>query len=159
MSVHFLEYELEADSGGSISVLEIDESANPCLREPATIILAAPVLNICPRIPRSIVEEAKKGFTKTFESMMGSPPIGMLLKMKSPVCGDIMTCPSADRLKCTTKNVRPSDKPMIGKFPVCWELWVGDIRGPNRYAVEARAIANVIVNAWKEDRRAIIVIA
>ncbi len=136
---------------------EIDESASPSVTDPEVAAIAAPVLGLCPRVPRAVMEEAKMGFTRGLESMMGSPPAGMLLNVRRPVCGQIGDCPGADARKCTTRNVRSPGRPFVGQFPICWELDTREKAEPNRYAAEARALAALIVSAWREGRRVVVV--
>lgn len=144
------------NSGESLSFMELDIDAVPELRDPAVLDAASAVVGICPRVHRSVIEEAKKGYTKELSRVMGSAPLGMLLKLSKPVCGEIGTCPMAKPGSCTTKNSKPRGRPFIGLFPICWELDV-DMRFGLRAATRAREISAIVVASWREDRRVLII--
>ena len=157
--MHRIEYELTLSTGERIKILELDPGAVPELLDEEVMAAADPVVSRCPRVRRQDLEDAKRGHTKRLEAVLGTPPIGHLLMMASPVCGEVGTCSSADRSVCTTRN-SAGGRPFLGRFPICWEFdvnrKVSRKVGP-RASSAARELASHIVNAWREDRRVFVV--
>lgn len=150
-----LEYEIELETGERMSVAEFDPGRVPCLSDPEVLRAAAPVLKRCSRIPRPVLESAKMGHSREFEELVGTPPVGCLLRLERPVCAEIGFCASADPVRCTTRYVAPGRRWAVGRFPPCWEFEVLDERP--EVASGARALAASVVAAWRGGRVAVLV--
>lgn len=154
--MHRTEYELLLSTGETVRLMELDPDAVEELRSPEILEAVSSILLIVPKVPRDVLEEAKMGHTKRLEQVMGTPPLGLLMKMERPICAEIRTCATADIRACTTRNLNRKE-PIIGRFPMCWEFSVDKKKHNIKVAVAARALASCIINAWREDRRVLIV--
>ena len=155
MPVCLIDYVLTLETGESVRVAELVPGLVPGLSDPSVVAAAEPVLGRCPRMPRHVLESAKAGHSREFEVLMGTPPVGCLLKLERPVCAEIRSCLMANPAKCTTKHVDPGRRGAVGMFPPCWELEVPDASDAVVYAV--REIASEVVSAWKAGQMVVIV--
>jgi len=149
-TVVLVDYLVELETGERMEVAELDPERVPELRDPAVLAAAAPVLDRCTRMPRRVLESAKVGHSREFEALLGTPPIGCLLKLERPVCAEIDVCATADRAKCTTRYVAPRRHGAIGMFPPCWEFEVGEADPVT--AARARALAASVVPLYGDQR-------
>ncbi len=152
-----IEYKLDLDTGESMEVCELDPETTPPLSDPSVQAALQPVLDQCSFVSREAVEEAKLGSSRKLTSNIRAPFWGSLLMMSRPECAHISSCATADKTKCTTKNVNQSRGKYIGgSFPLCWDFQIHE-RFSENVRRAAIAIAAVIVHAWREGRNVLII--
>lgn len=155
MTVCLIDYVLKLGTGEELAVAELVPGLVPGMSDPAVVAAASPILLRCSRMPRHVLESAKIGNSREFEALVGTPPIGCLLKLDRPVCSEIRFCLMADREKCTTRYVDPGRRGAIGMFPPCWDFEVLD--ADPGVASLARQIASGVVSAWKAGQTVVVV--
>lgn len=149
------DYVLILETGERFHVVEIDPSKIPEITDTKVNELLQDIILKCARMPRHVLESAKMGGTREFESLMSTPPIGCLLKLNKPVCAEINVCLMANNTKCSTRFSKLRYNKPIGNFPMCWEY---DVEPPENDAFyAARNLASFIVSAWKQNSLVIIV--
>ena len=139
--MQLVEYKIHLSTGEIIQVAELE----PLDASPELLAAAEPILRRCSKMPRAVIEEAKMGHTKEFESLMLTEPVGALIKFETPICREIKHCAMANRIVCTTRNV----KLKAGKFPICWEYQCSDDT-PESLRMDVQAIAFAVIHAWRE---------
>lgn len=147
------DYTLNLSTGEVLLVSELDPERVGAMRNPEVLRHADPVLSLCTRASRAVLEDAKIGGTDALEDALGTPPEGCLLKLSVPVCRHVAgrSCSMADAGRCTTRS-RDRRGP---DFPVCWEL---DIPGGlTEASVAAGYLTSRVVSAWRELRYVIVV--
>lgn len=147
--VDLVEYVLPLSTGETLLVTELDPDAVPELRDPAVAACLEPVLCRCTYAPRRVLEDAKNGGTAELEDLLGTPPVGCLLKLDRPHCHEyiVSVCAVASG-GCNTRNVRRG-RPC---FPDCWTYLLMDEDPP-----VARLVADAVVGAWKSGRYVVVV--
>jgi hypothetical protein len=103
------------------------------------------VTDLCTKISREMLNDAKVGYTKLMERNLGTPPVGALFKIDKPVCANINCCIMADKNKCTT-NLSGN----IINFPECWEYNL-NIKEDSEMYTDLKDISRSIVLSWKEN--------
>ena len=122
---HSLEYSLELVTGETIDVLEIESDDLSSISDP--------VMDLITVMPRQVLEEAKIGYTRPFERLLRTPPVGALIRLDAR-CDQMSTCPMRNAAACVTSHK---------KLPDCW---TGDgVRDAE------------VVRAWKDGRYVILV--
>lgn len=126
-----LNYRLELGTREIIDIFEIELDGNE---------LDGNVFQLCSHVPRSILEEAKGGWTKPLERMLRTPPVGALLRLNL-TCASIDGCPIGKFPNCSTSFLDRKER--HGAFPDCW--------------MHARGWeSTVIVHAWRNGLYVII---
>ena len=144
------EYPLRLTTGEQLDVSEIDMSVLEA--EPSVLEAFSPLLALCTQLTRSELEEAKAGWDSALKVKLRSPPAGCLVRIPSPLCGEIGHCSMASRPTCTTKNLLKKG----GGFPVCWTYSLDHLDGFERsWAAE---LCDAVVHAWRQGRHVIVVV-
>lgn len=128
-----LSYSIELNTGETVDVLELELDDSDEIDEG--------ILQLCSRVPRSVLEEAKIGWTKPLEEALRTPPVGALLRLNK-TCSQYGDCPSGKLPTCSTSHL--NRKRRGGAFPDCWDH--GD-----------DLISSEIVHAWRDGAYVIIV--
>lgn len=150
--MQIFEYSLSLCTGETIKVSEIsmgalDKFEKAAFKDPAAFKAMSSVVSLCTKAPRQAMEDAKIGHTKPLEKLLGTPPVGTLMKIDRPVCMNISDCAMADNKKCTAR---------FSKFPECWDYFMGgDVDFTDSMAA-AHEIVKEIVMAWRNGRYVII---
>lgn len=152
MTIELVEYTLHLNTGEVISVSEFDANVITDLTSPEVMRAITPVLKRCTFMPRSVIEEAKMGYTAKFESLMRTSPIGAMLKLDIPICGMIKDCASAIKTICTTRNIEGK----LGNFPICWEVATPRLT-PDDIKERAQRLAFVIIHSWRMGKYVLLV--
>lgn len=146
------EYSIELSTKETLHILEISlEAIDDWSKKAFTDLDAARVihgvLSLCTKVPHSVLEEAKYGYTKPLERLLKTPPVGALMKIDRPVCLNINDCAMANRQRCTTRS---------HGFPECWDYSMGDCDELTDSMLSAQEAVKAIVMAWRDNRYAII---
>lgn len=144
------EYVLKMSTGEVLQVSEIDMTI---LQPPEAVISAfSQIYNLCTKLTRLELEEAKAGWDNAMKQKMHSFAHGCLVRIENHVCGEIRSCSMANKQTCTTKNLSKKG----GNFPICWTYSLDKLNGFNRsWAAE---LCDAVVHAWRLGRHVILVV-
>ncbi len=145
------EYLLKLSNGELIEVSELDAERSPALQNTEIVLAVSGLISQCSKIPRTIVEEAKKGYDQNFVRLFKGDPRGAMIKANPPGCGQHRQCAMESAL-CTLRA-----GPMIKKLglPMCWEYAAPKV--PDELRTPVVDLGTVIGQAWRRGRYVIIV--
>ncbi len=147
------EYPLKLSTGELLEISEFDAERSPALQHPEIMVAVSGLIAQCAKVPRVVMEEAKKGYDRNFLRLLRGDPRGAMIKATPPGCGLHKQC-AMETSFCTLRS-----GPMTGKkpglLPLCWEFAAPSV------SLELRAptidLGTAIGQAWRRGRYVIII--
>lgn len=154
MTIFPVDYIIDLSTGEELKIAEFDPERIPEMKNPDILYASTDVLNLCTRISREILEEAKHGYDTRLKPLLRTPPIGALLKAPMPFCAERWSCSMYSKMECSVRNISKCG----GAFPECWEAEADKlVRLPVDILDASRALRTAVIHSWRQGMYAMIV--
>jgi hypothetical protein len=149
-----VDYIVDLSTGEELKIAEFDPERIPEMKDLDVINASSDVLDLCTRVPREILEEAKKGYDTRLKPLLRTPPVGTLLRAPMPLCNERWSCSMYNKMGCSLRNI--SEKG--GAFPECWEIEADKLVKLSADILDdSRALKTAIIHVWRQGAYSIIV--